>query len=119
MPLCGFVLNTWGWETVFYVSGALALSWCVTWWLLVFDTPDKHPRISREEKQYLQENLTEDRNEKVRENKKTPATFRLISCYCDTVFKVILFYLLYSPTFFVQNARCLFYQVTEHSSLTA
>jgi ACS family sodium-dependent inorganic phosphate cotransporter len=69
MPLCGLVLKAWGWEAVFYVSGVLAISWCVAWWLLVFDTPDKHPRISREEKQYLKENLTEQPNEKVRESK--------------------------------------------------
>ncbi|PNF31733.1 Sialin [Cryptotermes secundus] len=64
MPLCGLVLNAWGWEAVFYVSGALALLWCVAWWLLVFDTPDQHPRISREEKQYLKENITQKHNEK-------------------------------------------------------
>jgi ACS family sodium-dependent inorganic phosphate cotransporter-like MFS transporter 5 len=54
---------------VFYVSGVLALAWCAAWWLLVFDTPDKHPRISSEEKQYLKENLTEQPKEKVREKK--------------------------------------------------
>jgi ACS family sodium-dependent inorganic phosphate cotransporter len=69
MPLCGMVLKTWGWEFVFYVSGALGLTWCVAWWLLVYDTPDNHPRISREEKQYLKENLTEQPREKVREKK--------------------------------------------------
>jgi ACS family sodium-dependent inorganic phosphate cotransporter len=69
MPLCGMVLKAWGWEFVFYVSGVLGLAWCVAWWLLVFDTPDNHPRISREEKQYLKENLTEQPREKVREKK--------------------------------------------------
>ena len=69
MPLCGMVLKAWGWEFVFYVSGMLGLTWCVAWWLLVFDTPDNHPRISLEEKQYLKENLTEQPKEKVREKK--------------------------------------------------
>lgn len=64
MPLCGLVLSAWGWEAVFYVSGVLALVWCVAWWLLVFDTPDQHPRISHEEKQYLKDNLTQQHNEK-------------------------------------------------------
>jgi predicted MFS family arabinose efflux permease len=68
MPLCGLVLNAWGWDAVFYVSGALALMWFVAWWLLVFDTPDKHPRISREERQYLKENLTVQDNDRVTEN---------------------------------------------------
>ena len=69
MPLCGLVLKAWGWEFVFYVSGVLGLTWCVAWWLLVFDTPDSHPRISHEEKEYLKENLTEQPKEKVREKK--------------------------------------------------
>jgi predicted MFS family arabinose efflux permease len=68
MPLCGLVLNAWGWEAVFYLSGVLALVWCVAWWLLVFDTPDMHPRISREERQYLKDNLTQQDNERVTEN---------------------------------------------------
>jgi ACS family sodium-dependent inorganic phosphate cotransporter len=73
MPLCGLLLNAWGWESVFYTSGALALVWCVAWWLLVFDTPDRHPRISLEEKQYLRDNLTQQHNEKViKEMIKTP-----------------------------------------------
>jgi len=70
MPLCGLVLNAWGWEFVFYVSGVFGLTWCVAWCLLVFDTPDNHPRISSEEKQYLKENLTEQPKEKVREKKR-------------------------------------------------
>lgn len=53
LPLCGWVLDAWGWEAVFYVSGALALLWTVAWWLLVYDSPDQHPRISQEEKEYL------------------------------------------------------------------
>ncbi|XP_021924654.1 putative inorganic phosphate cotransporter isoform X2 [Zootermopsis nevadensis] len=64
MPLCGLVLNAWGWEAVFYVSGVLAFVWCVAWWLLVFDTPDQHPRISRDERQYLKDNLGDNNNVK-------------------------------------------------------
>ncbi|KAJ4441468.1 hypothetical protein ANN_11323, partial [Periplaneta americana] len=66
MPLCGLVLNTWGWESVFYVSGVLALIWAAAWSVLMFDTPDLHPRISREERQYLKENLKEQHSDKER-----------------------------------------------------
>ncbi|KAK7866872.1 hypothetical protein R5R35_006036 [Gryllus longicercus] len=53
MPLCGAILSSWGWEAVFYVSGILALTWSGAWWLLVYETPDQHPRISPKERQYL------------------------------------------------------------------
>ncbi|KAJ9596880.1 hypothetical protein L9F63_012136 [Diploptera punctata] len=57
MPLCGLLLKSWGWEAVFYVSGLLALLWCMAWWFFMFDTPEQHPRISPDEKQYIRENL--------------------------------------------------------------
>ena len=43
-----------GWESVFYVFGSLGVLWFLAWSLLVFDGPDKHPRISHDEKEYLQ-----------------------------------------------------------------
>jgi MFS family permease len=82
MPLCGLVLNAWGWEAVFYLSGVLALVWCAAWWLLVFDTPEKHPRISREERQYLRDNLTEQYDERVTENLNLNMSTQSISLYC-------------------------------------
>lgn len=52
-PLCGVLIARLGWSSAFYVPGAIGLLWCVCWWLLVFDSPDKHPRISEHEKTYI------------------------------------------------------------------
>ena len=49
-PLCGILIDRFGWESAFYVTGAATFVWFVFWWLLVFDTPETHPRISPEEK---------------------------------------------------------------------
>ncbi len=43
----------WGWPTTFYVTGALGLFWLVAWWLL-YDAPEKHPRLSAAERDYIQ-----------------------------------------------------------------
>lgn len=43
-----------GWESVFYVFGSLGVLWFLVWSLLVFDGPDVHPRISYDEREYLQ-----------------------------------------------------------------
>lgn len=43
-----------GWESVFYVFGSLGVLWFLAWSLLVFDGPDVHPRISHDEREYLQ-----------------------------------------------------------------
>lgn len=53
-PLCGFIIAHYGWRVVFYVTGSLGLSWCILWWFLAFDTPQEHPRITKQELAYIQ-----------------------------------------------------------------
>ena len=56
-PLCGLLTDTYGWESSFYVIGAITVVWFILWCIFVFDTPNKHPRISVEEKDYIAESL--------------------------------------------------------------
>ena len=35
-----------GWQYVYYVSGATGIAWLILWSVLVYDTPEDHPRIS-------------------------------------------------------------------------
>ena len=51
--------NKLGWESVFYVFGVLGLVWFLFWWWLVYDTPQSHPTISRQEKEYILKSLGE------------------------------------------------------------
>ena len=44
-----------GWEAVFYVHGSLSCIWCVLWFGLVSDTPQKHSFISEEERTFILE----------------------------------------------------------------
>lgn len=53
-----------GWASVFYVHGALGVVFTVFWYLLVFDSPDTHPRIKDSEKRLLREHLHLDHNQK-------------------------------------------------------
>lgn len=57
MPICGFLIDSLGWESVFYLTGAIGLVWSVAWFLLIFDTPAQHPRISVEERRYIEESI--------------------------------------------------------------
>jgi ACS family hexuronate transporter-like MFS transporter len=43
----------YGWPSAFFVSGGLSLIWLVAWWLL-YDAPEKHPRLSASELAYIQ-----------------------------------------------------------------
>ncbi|GFS35976.1 putative inorganic phosphate cotransporter [Trichonephila inaurata madagascariensis] len=50
-----------GWPSVFYVFGASGCFWLILWTFLVFDTPDSHPRISRDELLYIRQSQDKPR----------------------------------------------------------
>lgn len=56
-PLAGFLIAHGGWEVVFYTTGSLGAFWCIFWYLFAFDSPQKHPRISKQELEYIQANM--------------------------------------------------------------
>ncbi|XP_002734991.1 sialin-like [Saccoglossus kowalevskii] len=51
--LAGVLSAAYGWPSVFYLSGGLCLIWSVCWFLIIHDTPSKHPRITKREKDYI------------------------------------------------------------------
>ncbi|KAH0998570.1 sialin isoform X1 [Dendroctonus ponderosae] len=55
-PLCGFLIAHLGWRSVFYTTGSIGVAWCLIWYLLAFDSPETHPRISLREQKYIREN---------------------------------------------------------------
>lgn len=58
MLITGYISSSiYGWPLVFYVFGATSITWCIAWFLLGFDSPAKHPRISEAEKHYIMESL--------------------------------------------------------------
>ena len=61
-PLCGILVDTWGWESAFYVIAGITGVWSIFWFFLVFDTPDKHPRITEKERLKITESLKDTVN---------------------------------------------------------
>lgn len=49
--------SRWGWPSIFYVSGALGLIWTAAWSYFGGDSPEKHTKITQQERQYIQESL--------------------------------------------------------------
>lgn len=58
-PLCGWLIANYGWRIVFFVTGSLGFAWCVIWFLLAYDTPADHPRITLHERRYIEISLGE------------------------------------------------------------
>ncbi|XP_017065631.1 vesicular glutamate transporter 3 [Drosophila eugracilis] len=56
-PLCGFILSELDWPFVFYTTGTVGMVWCIFWYLLAFNTPREHPRISEKELNYIEINV--------------------------------------------------------------
>ncbi|XP_053690562.1 sialin [Sabethes cyaneus] len=54
MPICGFLIATLGWQSVFYFTGGISLLWSIIWFLVVFETPAQHPRITAEERNEIE-----------------------------------------------------------------
>ena len=55
------------WSVMWWLlyAGVLGLVWSVMWWFLVHDTPAKHPRISIEEREYIEMALATRKGAKV------------------------------------------------------
>ncbi|CAG0925264.1 unnamed protein product, partial [Notodromas monacha] len=57
MPTAGFLITAFGWESVFYVTGAVAVLWSILLEFLVYDDPQTHPRILERERSFLSESI--------------------------------------------------------------
>ncbi|KAI5748660.1 hypothetical protein M8J76_001052 [Diaphorina citri] len=53
-PICGVINDILGWEYVYYITGAIVILWFIIWMCIVYDTPAQHPRISPQEKHYIE-----------------------------------------------------------------
>jgi ACS family hexuronate transporter-like MFS transporter len=50
--LIPWLTTSYGWPYAFYVTGALGFIWLV-FWLLAYDAPERHPRVTPEELDYI------------------------------------------------------------------
>ncbi|XP_042223068.1 sialin-like [Homarus americanus] len=53
LPLCGVIIDAYGWPAAFYLTGCFSILWCVCWFTFMYNTPSEHPRISHNELEYI------------------------------------------------------------------
>lgn len=63
-PMCGALVDAYGWESAYYVIGGITSAWFIFWCVFVYDTPDSHPRISQKERESINNALMENVNDK-------------------------------------------------------
>ncbi|XP_065074085.1 sialin-like [Ochlerotatus camptorhynchus] len=66
MMVSGILADAWGWESVFYVFGAIACLWHVAWVLMVRRSPEDDNRISKQEKEFIMLGRQKEDKENVR-----------------------------------------------------
>jgi ACS family hexuronate transporter-like MFS transporter len=54
-----FIADAWGWEMAFIVIGALGFIW-MGFWIYVYQKPEAHPKISKAELEYIQQDIILD-----------------------------------------------------------
>jgi ACS family hexuronate transporter-like MFS transporter len=47
-----FIMVAWGWKWAFVLTGAIGVIWMVLW-LLIYDKPENHKKVSKEELDYI------------------------------------------------------------------
>jgi MFS family permease len=92
LPISGLLADTYGWESIFYVFGILALIWTGIWFWAVTENPKDDKWISEEEVNYINstlsppsprvsdhqmENLTSRKNWKLKNIVNRQASFKL------------------------------------------
>lgn len=57
MPVSGLLGEAFGWESIFYVFGALGCLWYLVWLIMIRENPEKDPRCSQKERDYIKKSL--------------------------------------------------------------
>jgi ACS family D-galactonate transporter-like MFS transporter len=61
LPVVGWLIAVFGWRAMFWLTGLITLVGVFLFWLLVYDHPREHPRISSEERDLLEGEIAKDR----------------------------------------------------------
>lgn len=56
-PLMGLITYYSNWQAAFYITAALSFVFAIVWWKVVADSPEKHPEISKTERDLIEESL--------------------------------------------------------------
>lgn len=56
-PLTTWIILHSSWQMVFYINALFGFVWAAVWWWYATDTPAAHPRMSADERSYIQANL--------------------------------------------------------------
>ncbi|KAB7495755.1 Sialin [Armadillidium nasatum] len=63
-PVAALIINSFGWEYVFYIQAFITILWGIAWFLFVTDKPQDFRWISEAEKEYLEKSKSPAKTKK-------------------------------------------------------
>ena len=57
LPFSGVLASELGWEWMFYIEGIITAIWYILWLIFVFDSPEIHPMITTQERNFILSSL--------------------------------------------------------------
>jgi ACS family hexuronate transporter-like MFS transporter len=73
-----FIVVAWGWQWAFIITGSFGFIWLVVW-MIHYDTPAKHKRLSPEEYQYIHSDVEPAVPVEMNDGEPKVSWFRLLS----------------------------------------
>ncbi len=55
--LFGMIAEYGHWKLIFYLTSCCGCTWFLFWYMLIYDFPHEHPKITLKEKEYITHNL--------------------------------------------------------------
>ncbi len=53
LPFVAWLIDSYGWRASFLILGVIGILWALVWWLTFRDSPEAHPKVSAEERDYI------------------------------------------------------------------
>ncbi|WP_353719740.1 MFS transporter [Dyadobacter sp. 676] len=105
--LVPWILSHYGWQEVFWITGALGFVWLV-FWLFLYDIPVNQKRLSREELHYILSGQEQDENEAEKQPVKWLKLFTFPQTWAYITGKGLIdpiywFFLFWLPSYFAST----------------
>lgn len=105
-PLLALIVILLNWRWVFIISGSFGIFWAI-YWLFFYHLPDRHPRITEEESNYILKSQKEERKEDMTRQKQKVKwlklfTYKEVRCLIFVKFltdPVWFFYIFWLPKY--------------------
>lgn len=105
--LVPWILSVYGWQEVFWITGALGFVWLV-FWLIFYDIPVRQKRLSAEELQYILSGQDQDESEAEKQPVKWARLFTFPQTWAYITGKGLIdpiywFFLFWLPSYFAST----------------